>query len=74
MTSTDLQHFIVACAVKQTAETQTAVSQSDSDEDDAGMMSSRGIDGDDDGLLDSFDSVYIITGKPDLDLKLDNVL
>ncbi len=69
MTSTDQQHFILACAVKQIARTQTAVSKSDSDEDDAGMMSSRCIDGDDDGVLDSFDSVYIIT-----DLKLDKVL
>lgn len=73
MTSTDQQHFILACAVKHIARTQTTVSKSDSyhysDEDDADMMSSRCIDGDDDGVLDSFDSVYIIT-----DLKLDKVL
>ena len=73
MTSIDQQLFILACAVKQIAKTQTAVSKSDSDEDDTGMMSSRCIDGDDDGVLDSFDSVYSITGKPDLDLKLDTV-
>ena len=74
MTSTAQQHFTAACAVKQIAKTLTAVSKSNCDEDDAGMMSSRCIDGDDGGVLDSFDSVYSITGKPDLDLKLDTVL
>ena len=63
MTSTAQQHFTVACAVKQIAKTLTAVSKSNSDEDDAGMMSSRCIDGDDDGVLDSFDSVYIIRAR-----------
>ena len=35
---------------------------------------SRSIDGDDDGMLDRFGSVDIITGKPVRDLKLDPVL
>ena len=35
--------------------------------------SSRSIDGDDDGMLDRFGSVDIITGKPVRDLKLDPV-
>ena len=51
MTSSDQQHFIVACAVKQIAETQTALSNSDSDQVDAGTMSSRSNDGNDDGML-----------------------
>ena len=39
----------------------------------AGALSSRSIDGDDDGMLDRFGSVDIITGKPVRDLKLDPV-
>jgi hypothetical protein len=74
MTSSDQQHLIVAYAVKQNAKTQIAVSKSDSDQVDARVISSRSIDGDDDGTLNRFDTVYIITGKPVLDLKLENVL
>lgn len=39
-----------------------------------GLLSSRSIDGDDDGMLDRFGSVDIITGRPVRDLKLDPVL
>lgn len=59
MTSSDQQHSIRACAVKQITKTQTAISKSDSDQGDTGLMSSRSIDGE--SLLDSFDSVYTIT-------------
>ena len=69
--SFDQQHPLVAYAVKQTAKAQTAVSKLDGDEADARVMS---IDGDDDGMLDRFGSVDIITGKPVRDLKLDPVL
>ncbi len=69
--SFDQQHPLVAYAVKQTAKAQTAVSRLDGDEADARVMS---IDGDDDGMLDRFGSVDIITGKPVRDLKLDPVL
>ena len=41
--------------------------------DVAGALNSRSIDGDDDGMLDRFGSVDIITGKPVRDLKLDPV-
>ena len=74
MISSDQQHFMVACAFKQIAETQTVVSKSDSDQIYARAISSRSIDGDADGMLDRFDIVYIITGKPVLDLELDKVL
>ena len=69
--SFDQQHPLIAYAVKQTAKAQTAVSKLDGDEADARVMS---IDGDDDGMLDRFGSVDIITGKPVRDLKLDPVL
>lgn len=39
----------------------------------AGAASSRSIDGDDDGMLDRFGTVDIMTGKPVRDLKLDPV-
>lgn len=39
----------------------------------AGALNSRSIDGDDDGMLDRFGSVDMITGKPVRDLKLDPV-
>jgi len=66
----------VACAVKQIAKTQAAVSKSSVNQVYARVISSRSIDGDGDGdgMLDRFDIVYIITGKPVLDLELDNVL
>ena len=67
----DQQHPLVAYAVKQTVKAQTAVSRSDGDQADARVMS---IDGDDDGMLDRFGSVDIITGRPVRDLKLDPVL
>ncbi len=69
--SFDQQHPLVAYAVKQTAKAQTAVNKLDGDQADARVMS---IDGDDDGMLDRFGSVDIITGKPVRDLKLDPVL
>jgi hypothetical protein len=69
--SFDQQHQLVAYAVKQTVKAQTAVSKLDGDQADARVLS---IDGDDDGMLDRFGSVDIITGKPVRDLKLDPVL
>jgi len=69
--SFDQQHPLVAYAVKQTAKAQTAVNKFDGQQIDARVMS---IDGDDDGMLDRFGSVDIITGKPVRDLKLDPVL
>ena len=69
--SLDQQHPLVTYAVKQTAKAQTAVSKLDGDQADVRVMS---IDGDDDGMLDRFGSVDIITGKPVRDLKLDPVL
>ncbi len=62
---------LVAYAVKKTAKAQTAVSTLDGEQIDTRVMS---IDGDDDGMLDRFGSVDIITGKPVRDLKLDPVL
>lgn len=44
------------------------------DEVNVSAMSSRSIDGDDDGMRDRFGSVDIITGKPVRDLKLEPVL
>ena len=66
----------MACAVKQIAKTQAAVSKSSVNQVYARVISSRSFDGDGDGdgMLDRFDIVYIITGKPVLDLELDNVL
>ncbi|KAA6424033.1 MAG: AAA+-type ATPase (ISS) [Trebouxia sp. A1-2] len=67
----DQQHPLAAYAVNQAAKAQTAVRKLDGEQIDARVMS---IDGDDDGMLDRFGSVDIITGKPVRDLKLDPVL
>ena len=48
--------------------------EADSTQNMTGALSSRSIDGDEDGMLDRFGSVDIITGRPVRDLKLDPVL
>ena len=65
---------VSANAVQQTAKAQEEVRGAKDKRTDAGASSSRSIDGDDDGMLDRFGSVDIITGKPIRDLKLDPVL
>ena len=54
MTSCDQQQFIVACAVKRHAKTQTAVRKSDSDQAYAKVISSKSVDGDGGQSLRSF--------------------
>ena len=63
---------VSAYAVQQTAKAEEEVRGAQDKRADA--MSSRSIDGDDDGMLDRFGTVDIITGKPVRDLKLDPVL
>ncbi len=72
--ASEQKHPVAAYAVNQTAEVQSAMKHSGGDQGYAKSVSSRSIDGDDDGMLDRFGSVDIITGKPVRDLKLDPVL
>ena len=61
-------------AMRQDGTSQREARAADGMKNVAGAASSRSIDGDDDGMLDRFGSVDIITGKPVRDLKLDPVL
>jgi len=61
-------------AVNQTAEARGVIKHSDSDQSHPKSVSIRCVDGDDDGMLDRFRRVDIITGKSVLDLKLNPVL
>ena len=71
--ATEVGSPVTASAVNRSAETQSLVSKADGTQHST-ALSSRSIDGDDDGMLDRFGSVDIITGKPVRDLKLDPVL
>ena len=60
-------------AVRKSATAQQEVKGRRGKLSDAGALSSRSIDGDDDGMLDRFGTVDIVTGKPVRDLKTDPV-
>lgn len=78
MAASDQHHPREAVAVDRPHKDQMAGRAAgrklDGDEVNVSAMSSRSIDGDDDGMRDRFGSVDIITGKPVRDLKLEPVL